>query len=317
MTETVVNMDTMEELKNGKGEDPKAVGLVERLKMARTAVLQPKYTNSPLVDYKRLSPNNSGLRNHAIDTITIHHMAGALTVEQCGNIFADPSRQASSNYGIDGKGRVGLYVEEKNRSWASSSYTNDNRAVTIEVANSQLGGTWPVSDTALAKLIDLCTDICQRNGIKHLVYTGDTSGNMTLHQWFAATACPGPYLKGKMGYIATEVNKRLVIKTKYTISGLTVPKKVKKGTAFTLKGIIKSANPMKRVEIGIVDSTGNKWTSQKVDKTIKAGYTFNIYADADANIWFTVLPKGTYYYRCWCWDANGSKCVFNRKFKIV
>lgn len=312
-----VSTDTMEELKNGKGNDPQKTPLSVRLKMATTALLQPQYTNSPLVNYKRLSPNNSGPRNHKIDTITIHHMAGALTVEQCGAIFADPSRQASANYGVDGTGRVGLYVEEKNRAWTSSSYANDNRAVTIEVANSQIGGNWAVSDKALSKLVELCADICQRNGIKHLVYTGDTSGNMTLHQWFAPTLCPGPYLKAKMPYIATEVNKRLVSKSKYTVKGLTVPKTVKAGHAFTCKGIITSANPLKRVEIGITDSTGNKWTRQKVDKTIKAGHTFNIYALADADLLFTELKKGTYYYRCWCWDANGAKLIFNRKFKVV
>lgn len=166
-------------------------------------------SNSKLVSYTKLSPNCNKPRSHKIDKITIHHMAGNLTVEQCGNVFSRGTRQASSNYGIGTDGRVGMYVEECNRSWCSSSPENDHRAVTIEVANDQIGGNWHVSDTALAKLIDLCVDICQRNGIKKLNYTGDKTGNLTMHKWFAATACPGPYLSSKFPYIAQEVNKRL------------------------------------------------------------------------------------------------------------
>ena len=166
-------------------------------------------SNSRLVNYTQLSPNCSKPRNHAIDKITIHHMAGNLTVEQCGSVFAPANRQASANYGIGTDGRVGMYVEEANRSWCSSNAANDNRAVTIEVSNDEVGGDWHVSDTALAKLIDLCVDICQRNGIVRINYTSDKSGNLTMHKWFAATACPGPYLESKFPYIAEQVNARL------------------------------------------------------------------------------------------------------------
>ncbi|MEG0897421.1 MAG: N-acetylmuramoyl-L-alanine amidase, partial [Ruthenibacterium sp.] len=110
----------------------------------------------------------------------IHHMAGNLSAEQCGALFATAKRRASSNYGIGTDGRVGLYVDEANRSWCSSDAANDHRAVTIEVANDQIGGNWHVSDTALAKLVELCTDICRRNGIKQLRYTGDKFGNLTI-----------------------------------------------------------------------------------------------------------------------------------------
>lgn len=171
-------------------------------------------SNSPLVNYVLLSPNHSGQRNHKIDTITIHHMAGNLSVEVCGQVFQPVARQASSNYAVDSNGRVGMYVEEKNRSWCSSSPANDHRAITIEVANDQIGGNWHVSDKALEKTIELCVDICKRNGIKELVYTGDTRGNLTKHEWFAQTNCPGPYLGSKFPYIASEVTKRLKGTTK-------------------------------------------------------------------------------------------------------
>lgn len=166
-------------------------------------------SNSSLVSYTKLSPNCDHPRNHAIDKITIHHMAGDLSVETCGNLFANPNREASANYGIGSDGRVGLYVDEGDRAWASASPSNDNRAVNIEVANCATGGDWPVSSAAYNKLIDLCVDICQRNGIKALNYTGDTDGNLTEHRMFVATACPGPYLHERMGRIAAEVNSRL------------------------------------------------------------------------------------------------------------
>ena len=164
-------------------------------------------SNSKLVNYTKLSPYCNKPRNAKIDKITIHHMAGNLSVETCGNVFQNS--QSSSNYGIGTDGRVGMYVEEANRSWCSSSPANDHRAVTIEVANDGAAPNWHVSDKALTKLIDLCVDICQRNGIKKLNYTGDKNGNLTRHNMFANTNCPGPYLESKFPYIADEVNKRL------------------------------------------------------------------------------------------------------------
>ncbi len=166
-------------------------------------------SNSSLVNYVKISPNRTSPRRNKITTITIHHMAGNLSVETCGNVFAPRSRQASSNYGIDSNGRVGMYVEEKDRSWCSSSSSNDHQAVTIEVADDVIGNVWHSSDKAMKKLIELCADICRRNGIRQLNYTGNTSGNLTMHKWFANTDCPGKYLEGKFPWIASEVNKLL------------------------------------------------------------------------------------------------------------
>lgn len=166
-------------------------------------------SNSSLVDYVKISPNSTNPRNHKIDTITIHHCAGVVSAEAIANIFAPTSRQASCNYGIGSDGKIALIVDEENRSWCSSSRDNDNRAITIEVSNSANGGNWPVSDKVLNKLVDLCVDICKRNGITKLNYTGDKTGNLTMHKWYAATICPGPYLESKFPWIAEQVNKRL------------------------------------------------------------------------------------------------------------
>ena len=173
-------------------------------------------SNSPLVSYTKLSPNHSGKRKHAIDTISIHCMAGNLSVERCGELFQNKERQASSNYGIGSDGRIGLYVDEANRSWCTSSASNDNRAVTIEVANTVAKDPWPVSDAAYKSLIDLLVDICQRNGIPRLLWKGDQNlvgqvdrQNMTVHRWFANKSCPGNWLYEHHGQIAKEVNERL------------------------------------------------------------------------------------------------------------
>jgi uncharacterized protein YgiM (DUF1202 family) len=180
-------------------------------------------SNSSLVNYTRISPNSSNPRKDSIRKITIHHMSGNLSVETCGEVFAPESRQASSNYGIGSDGRVGMYVEEKNRAWTSSSGANDHQAVTIEVANSHCGGDWPVSDAAYEKLIQLCVDICQRNGIGRLNFTGDANGNLTMHKYFANTDCPGPYLEARFPAIAAEVNRRLGASGDSTPTGTTSP----------------------------------------------------------------------------------------------
>lgn len=178
------------------------------------------YTNSPLVSYTKLSPNHSGTRTHDIDTVTIHCVVGQCSVETLGNIFAPTSRKASSNYGIGSDGRVGLYVEEKNRSWCSSNAANDHRAVTIEVA-SDTKAPYAVGDKAYAALIDLVTDICKRNGIKKLIWSTEKNDrvnhvggcNMTVHRDYANKSCPGDYLYNRHGAIAAEVNERLGVKS--------------------------------------------------------------------------------------------------------
>lgn len=164
---------------------------------------------SPLTDYTLISPNRYNGRAYPVTKITPHHMAGVLTVEQCGSVFQNPSRQASSNYGIGPDGRIGCYVDEADAAWTSSDWDNDNRAVTIEVANSEAGGDWPVSGAAWDSLVELCADICRRNGIPELVYTGDASGNLTEHRMFAPTGCPGPYLHARMSELARQVNAKL------------------------------------------------------------------------------------------------------------
>lgn len=172
-------------------------------------------SNSPLVNYTKISPNKTSPRNHKIDTVTIHCVVGQVTVERLGEIFTPVSREASANYGIGLDGKIGMYVEEKDRSWCSGNAANDNRAITIEVA-SDTTHPYAVTDAAYKSLINLLVDICKRNDIKELKWKADKSligkpeeQNMTVHRWFANKACPGEYLYSRHGQIASEVNARL------------------------------------------------------------------------------------------------------------
>ena len=177
------------------------------------------YTNSPLVSYTLLSPNHSGQRKQSIDRITPHCVVGQCSVETLGNIFLPSSRQASSNYGIGVDGRVGMYVEEKNRSWCTSSNANDQRAVTIECASDNTH-PYAFKDVVYNRLIELCVDICKRNGKNKLLWFGDKDKTLnytpasnemvlTVHRWFANKSCPGDWMYARMGDLANKVTAQL------------------------------------------------------------------------------------------------------------
>ncbi len=176
-------------------------------------------SNSALISYTKISPNKTTPRNKPIDRITPHCVVGQCSVERLGEIFAPASRQASSNYGIGVDGRVGMYCEEKDRSWCSSSGANDHRAVTIECA-SDTNHPYAMNDKVYAALIDLCTDICKRNGKDTLLWLGDKDKTLaykpkenemilTVHRWFANKSCPGDWLYSRLGDLAEKVTKAL------------------------------------------------------------------------------------------------------------
>lgn len=173
-------------------------------------------SNSNLAKYIHLVGNYNDRQGNGVSRIIIHHMVGNLSLETLGRVME--SRESSATYGIDVNGNIGRYVDEAYRPWTSSSWEADKCAVTIEVANNSDAPDWTVSDASMNALIELCADICKRNGIAKLNYTGDKSGNLHMHKWYASTACPGPYLESKFAYIAEEVNKRLTGSTNTTPS---------------------------------------------------------------------------------------------------
>ena len=186
---------------------------------------------SGLVSYVRISPNSTNPRYRSVKNIIVHHMAGNLSVETCGNVFAPVSRQASSNYGIGSDGRVACYVHEENRAWTTGNQI-DHDSITIEVADDVIGGSWHSSAAAMQSLVKLCADICRRYGF-HLNYTGGESGNLLMHKWYQATDCPGAYLESQFPWIAQETNK-LIDDPNYSVpapvGGITITMPTAPGT---------------------------------------------------------------------------------------
>lgn len=214
-----------------------------------------KMSNSSLIDCTIKSPNHSGVRTHKIDRISPHCVVGQLSAESIGGCFTSSSRQASCNYGIGKDGRVVLVVDEANRSWCTSSNANDQRAVTIECASDSTA-PYAFNNAVYNKLIDLCTDICKRNGKKKLLWFADknTALNynpkademvLTVHRWFANKSCPGDWMYERMGDLANKVNAKLgsgTVITSTPTAPTTATNKNYPAVPFTVKVIVSDLN---------------------------------------------------------------------------
>lgn len=205
-------------------------------------------SKSSLVDCTILSPNHSGKRTHSIDRITPHCVVGQLSAKRIGECFAK-GRNASCNYGIGKDGKVSLIVDETYRSWCSSSRSNDQRAVTIECA-SDLKSPYAMNKKVYNKLIDLCVDICKRNGKKKLIWIANKNKALaynpksdemliTVHRWFANKPCPGDWLYSRLDDLANKVTTKLSGSPNKTT---TTPQNTK---SFKVKVIAKTLNVRK------------------------------------------------------------------------
>ena len=237
-------------------------------------------SNSPLVSYTKISPHRDSPRTHKIDTITIHCVVGQCNVEPLGELFQ--TKAASSNYGIGKDGRIAMYVEEKDRSYCSSSAANDNRAITIECA-SDTKEPFAVNDKVYSALIDLLVDICRRNGIPKLLWRADKSligqvdkQNMTVHRWFhSGKSCPGTYLYERMGKIADDVNKRLCnviyrVQIGAFSNRLYADSYLRKAKKSGFEGfVIKGADKLYRVQVGAFSDRKN--AENYLEKAQEAG----------------------------------------------
>lgn len=261
------------------------------------------YTNSPLISYTKLSTNHSGQRTHAIDRITPHCVVGQCSVETLGNIFAPTSKQASCNYGIGADGRVGMYVEEKNRSWCSSSYANDQRAITIECA-SDTAAPYAFKDVVYNKLIELCVDICKRNGKTKLLWLGDKNKTLnyqpksdemvlTVHRWFANKSCPGDWMYQRMGDLATKVTAKLGGAT------TTEPEKIPDTTTNNFPAV-----PF-TVDVKIDDL--NYRSKPSMESTVKGQTGKGIFTIIEVNNGWGKLKSGA----GWIWLGNPKYCTIN------
>lgn len=246
--------------------------------------------NSPLATYTKISPNKTSPRNHVIDTITIHCYVGQVSVESAGSWFSNPNAKCSCNYVIGADGHIGLIVDEGDRSWCTSSASNDNRAITIECA-SNTSHPYAVNDKVMKSLIELCADICKRNNIKELKWKGDKSligqvdkQNMTVHRWFKNKACPGEYLYERHGYIATEVNKRLGV---YSSTSTQTP---------TSTPTPQNLYRVRKSWIDVSSQTGAYSSLENAKKNCKVGYSV---FDSKGNVVYSNNPTPTTkkYYR--------------------
>jgi hypothetical protein len=220
-----------------------------------------KMSNSSLVSYTGLSPNHSGKRTHSIDRITPHCVVGQLSAESICACFP-AGRDASCNYAIGTNGKIALCVEEKNRSWCSSNEANDQRAVTIECASDKTA-PYAMNNKVYQSLINLCVDICKRNGKTKLIWFGDKSKTLnyspksnemvlTVHRWFANKSCPGDWLYSRLGDLAAQVTKKLG------------------GSSSTSSGGSTSSDTLYRVQTGAFSKKAN--ADALVKKLEAAGY---------------------------------------------
>lgn len=247
---------------------------------------------SSLVNHIQISPNRTSPRKNVIDTITIHCTAGQCSVESLGQWFLKTSpKPSSANYGIGKDGRIGLYVDENDRSWCSSSKENDNRAVTIEVSSDNFH-PYAVSSQAYSSLIDLCTDICRRNGIPELKWRADKSligrvalQNMTVHRWFAAKACPGDYLYNRHTEIAHRVNQKLNPKPVEPINPIY---DVEKEEEMDLETFKKYWYQMRKE---LQDNDSSKWSQEARVWAINSGLIIGGSNGVDNFMWEDVLTR--------------------------
>lgn len=263
-----------------------------------------------------------------IDKIFVHHMAGVLTAKQCGNVFK--SRPASAHYGIGSDGKIGQYVLEENTAWHCASKSYNQRSIGIELSNDKgASGGWHVADKTIAKCIDLIVDICQRNGIKKINYTGDLKGNLCMHRWTASTSCPGPYLSKKFKYIAEQVNKKL--NAKPTVEHLYRVRKTWKDEKSQIGAYKSLANAKKACKTGysVFDENGKVvYTPPAPKPAEKKGYqgTFpsitlkktNAQVKADACEWASRIAKNNNFHYGSNEHAYHNGCYYcgtNDKFK--
>ena len=260
-------------------------------------------SNSSLVSYKKISPNKNSPRNHAIDTVTIHCYVGQVSVESAGAWFAKASAKCSCNYVIGTDGRIGLIVDEKDRSWCSSSSSNDNRAITIECA-SDTTSPYAVNSKVYASLINLLADICKRNNIKQLKWEGNKAlvgqvsrQNMTVHRWFANKSCPGDYLYSRHSQIAAEVNKKLGV-TSSTSSGNTSGGSTSGGN--TVKNF-----PATPFNVQVLVSDLNYRSSASMNGTVKGQTGKGLFTITEVKDGWGKLKSGA----GWIWLENPSYCT--------
>lgn len=161
-------------------------------------------THSPLVNGIQLTTDFDSRNGRKVDRFIVHH-AATTSLAAILSLFAPGGREVSANYALGSDGTLVLAVDEDFSAWTSASWYDD-RAVTIEVANAEAGGSWPVSDAAFDKLARLIADVSIRYGFP--VNDDTVLTHRELYERFGesyATACPGD-LERRKGELLTLAN---------------------------------------------------------------------------------------------------------------
>lgn len=243
---------------------------------------------SSLVSYRMMtSHKSSGRGGHKPIRIAIHHMAGNLSVEQCGNVFKNC--QVSAHYGIGNDGRIGVYVDENDTAWALGNFAWNQKTINIELANDSGAPNWHVSDKVIERCIDLVVDIAYRLGWSYIAYDGTLSGSdIIAHRWIASTACPGPYMmnNGKLKYIAQQADKKL--KEKRGAKPTPTPAPTPAPTGITVDGKLGTASVKKMqkwlgtTQDGVV--SGQRTSCKKYIPAACTNWKFSLFGSGSAMV---------------------------------
>lgn len=187
---------------DGEGDDTPEEAVLEgkafALKLAApTRMTREGYTISDYSDFYWFGHGKwSGRGGKTPGFIIPHHMAGDLSVDQFYAIMAS-ARQMSPTVSVHTDGTVYAWVPEEMRPWTTGSYTADQDALTMEIANDEIGGDWHISDTAYNTAVAIAAEWCKRYGIDPYWKPG-AMGTIQMHKEWAPTACPGPYMSRKI-----------------------------------------------------------------------------------------------------------------------
>lgn len=140
--------------------------------------------------------SDSGARTGRVDHFIIHHAAGTSLSVLLG-LFRPGGRKVSANYALKDRQLI-LAVDEDRRAFTSGSAEWDGRSITIEVANSSAGGSWPVSNESFDTLARLIADCATRYGFP--INDSSILTHQEIYLRFRrgyATACPGDLQRRK------------------------------------------------------------------------------------------------------------------------
>lgn len=210
-------------------------------------------THSRYTTSIELSAYNGTSRNgHRVERVILHHMAGWFRTS-VNFMKSRNSRGSCSTYAV-GDGQMICLIDEDFRP-SSTGWQNDQNAITFEIANSQIGGNWPVDERSLEIVACTIADISIRHGWDDI----RKGIEVRWHSQFSQTACPGPFVLSRIDWIVARAKQ-----VRAELLGGSAPKPTPSGSTYTVvKGDTLS---------GIGGKTGVAWKSIASANGISAPY---------------------------------------------